>query len=172
LVVISTLCPASFAEIPECELRSTAAATIYLVAIYAHEAGPGMRYTYQTPVMVLEPGYVARPCPCEGYPIGFEWHMVPPEFEKSTPVLVKSCGDTSRVYPFIFKDGFDGGDTSQWSKEVEMDPETAAAMDRWITGNYGEDHPDNQPRRCPYCEEEIHEDAEQCPYCEEDITDE
>lgn len=105
-------------SIPQCELRATSAATIYAVAVYAHEdaARPGMRYTYQTPPQTLEPGYVARPCPCEGYPIGFEWYMVPPEFEKSTPVLVKSCGDTGRVYPFIFKDGFEGGDTSQWDK--------------------------------------------------------
>lgn len=29
-----------------------------------------------------------------------------------------------------------------------------AALDRWITGNYGEDHPDNGPlAKCPDCGE-------------------
>jgi hypothetical protein len=42
------------------------------------------------------------------------------------------------------------------------------ALDRWITGNWGEDHPDNHPRVCPDCEEEIPEDCDECPYCEEE----
>ena len=40
-----------------------------------------------------------------------------------------------------------------------------AALDAWITGNYGEDHPDNQPCHCPDCEAEIDCDEEECPYC-------
>ena len=38
-------------------------------------------------------------------------------------------------------------------------------LDAWITGNYGEDHPDNQPRRCPICECELDEDEDTCPRC-------
>lgn len=97
---------------------TSGAAYIYVVAIWAHEdpAAPGRRYTFTSwPGKTLGLMQVASPCPCEGYPIGFEWYMVPPEFEKTIPVLVKSCGDTSRIYPFIFSDGFELGDTSRWS---------------------------------------------------------
>jgi hypothetical protein len=103
--------------IPDCPLRVTdGAATIYLVAIYAHESPtyPGMRYTFETDSMIIAPGEVATPCPCEGYPIGFEWYYIPPNFTKSAGVVVKECGDTGRPYPRIFKDGFESGDTSRW----------------------------------------------------------
>ena len=98
-----------------CPLTVTATADIYLIAIYAHEASPGVRYVYQTAPMTIHPGEVANPCPCEGYPIGFEWHWVVPEFEKAS-TLVKSCGDTSRVYPKIFADGFESGGTERWNQ--------------------------------------------------------
>jgi len=120
IFMLAILAAQAFAEVPECPLSVDSAATIYMVAIYAHEdaARPGMRYTFQAPPQTLEPGSVARPCPCEGYPIGFEWYHVAPEFSKSVDVLVKSCGDTSRVYPFIFKDGFESGTTARWSSTI------------------------------------------------------
>ena len=43
----------------------------------------------------------------------------------------------------------------------------SGALDRWITGNYGEDHPDNQAPRCVHCDEELHEDETSCPFCGE-----
>ena len=47
-----------------------------------------------------------------------------------------------------------------------------AALDAWITGNYGEDHPDNQPRYCPCCEAELDDDdldAGKCERCGKEI---
>ena len=41
------------------------------------------------------------------------------------------------------------------------------SLDAWITGNYGELHPDNNPPRCEHCEEELDEDATSCPFCGE-----
>lgn len=103
---------------PDCDLTSTAAATVYLVAVFAHEdpARPGTRYTYQTLPQTLVPGMVARPGPYEACPIGFEWFHVPPVFPTEQELLpAKICGDTGRVFPFIFDDGFETGNTTRWS---------------------------------------------------------
>lgn len=110
-------------EVPECPLTvSDGAASVYLVAIWAHEDpnNLGMRYTVQAQPQTLEPGQVATPT-YEGYPIGFEWHHVPPIFPTSkTATIVKSCGDTGRVFPPVFSDGFEGGDTSRWTRSVPL----------------------------------------------------
>jgi len=46
-------------------------------------------------------------------------------------------------------------------------------LDSWITGNYGEDHPDNEPRRCPYCEEDLTDcEDDECPRCGKELDDE
>ena len=119
IFMLAILAAQAFAEVPECPLRADADASVYVIAIYAHESEvDGVRYTYQSPPLLLPVGHVANPCPCEGYPIGFEWYHVAPEFSKSVDVLVKSCGDTSRVYPFIFKDGFESGTTARWSSTI------------------------------------------------------
>jgi hypothetical protein len=112
---------------PDCELRTTAAATIWLVSVFAHEdpANPGHRYIHTTDKLTIEPGEVARTCyqtgrqpaPCEGWPIGFEWHWEIPEFSKAS-ALVKTCGETGRIFPPIFSDGFETGNTSRWTRTV------------------------------------------------------
>jgi hypothetical protein len=94
---------------------------VYLIAFYAHESPiRGKRYTYTTPTMWIPPGYQANPCPCEGYPIGFEWRI------SRNGELLKTCGDTSPVYPRtptpvptgIFSDGFESGTTGKWSASI------------------------------------------------------
>ena len=96
-----------------CPLSVSGTAEVYMVAIYAHESPvQGVRYVFTTEPQIvtdatLTPTY-------EGYPVGFEWWHKAPDFQKSTDVLVKSCGDTDRVYPFVFSDGFESGDTSRW----------------------------------------------------------
>jgi len=111
---------------PECILRSPLSSkAVQLVAIYAHESPVfGVRYTFTTPSDLMDPGDVARPCPCEGHPVGFEW------YNANTGSLLKVCGDTSRVYPrsptptptpvpdVIFSDGFETGTTARWSSST------------------------------------------------------
>lgn len=128
----------TFGQIPECPLRvSDGAATIYMVAIYAHESPtiPGERYMFETDSMILAPGETATPCPCEGYPIGFEWYYIPPTFTKSAGVLVKGCGDTGKPYPDIFRDGFESGDTSRWSYTF-IPPPALIFADSFESGGY------------------------------------
>lgn len=98
------------AEVPDCPLTVTdGCASVYMIAIYEHEHPglPGQRYTYITPTQTLCPGNTATPGPYEGSPIGFEWYWSQPLFPKS--LLTKQCGDTSKVYPHIFTDGFELG---------------------------------------------------------------
>jgi hypothetical protein len=55
------------------------------------------------------------------------------------------------------------------TRRMNMD---LAALDRWITGNWGEDHPDNQPSYCPSCEAELDDDdfdAGKCERCGKEI---
>ena len=103
----------------ECSLTlsSEFPVSVYMTAIYAHEAAPQVRYYYETNPMILMPGHTATPCPCEGTPIGFEWYVIPPEFSKATMDAVKSCGDTSLVYPLIFADGFETGTLERWGND-------------------------------------------------------
>jgi hypothetical protein len=111
--------PPANCDVVECDLRSTNAGTVYLIAVFEHQdpARPGMRYTCQTPPQTLEPGKVARPGPYDACPVGFEWWHIPPDFTLSVgDVLVKSCGDTDRLHPHFFSDGFETGDTSRWSR--------------------------------------------------------
>jgi len=98
---------------PACELSLPNGGTVVLEAFYAHEAeGGGRRYTFRTSPQTVPPGSLVRPCPCEGYPIGFRWYLA----EGGTPL--KSCGDTSTVYALIFSHGFEGGSTQGWSATV------------------------------------------------------
>ena len=100
----------------ECPLTVTeGVATIYAEVIYAHEdpANPGWRYTYTTEAQVITEGHTAH-LQAEGHPIGCEWYYQQPEFQKAK-VLIKQCGDTRRVFPNIFADGFESGDVLKWS---------------------------------------------------------
>jgi hypothetical protein len=119
---------------PTCELYLPAGGTIYLVVYYEHESERlGEAYSYTvgptaisgvktTPAKVL-PGSLVRPCPCEGHPVGFSWH------DNTSGAVLKRCGITETVYPptptptpgpeLIFRDGFETGDTSRWTREVE-----------------------------------------------------
>jgi len=78
-----------------------------LEAIYAHEDpdNPGQRYM-AVDTVTLGPGQRAGIGAYEGSPIGFEWYH--------DGALVKSCGDTGGVFPPIFADGFESGDTGRW----------------------------------------------------------
>jgi len=99
---------------PECPLQVSGVAEVYMVAIYAHESPVhGVRYTFTTEPQVVTENATLTPS-YEGHPIGFEWWHKAPDFQKSTDVLVKSCGGTDRVYPFIFSDGFETGTTERW----------------------------------------------------------
>jgi len=81
-----------------------------MVAIYAHESEvPDQRYVYETPPQFVPAGSTVSPGPYEGYPVGFEFYV--------DTVLLKSCGETIRGYPF-FADGFESGDFKAWT-EVE-----------------------------------------------------
>ena len=80
-----------------------------MVAIYAHESTTkGVRYTYQTNTETVIAGSIVSPCPCEGFPIGFEWY--------SGEVMLRGCGDTGRVFASIFADGFESGDFRAWTE--------------------------------------------------------
>lgn len=49
---------------------------------------------------------------------------------------------------------------------------TQGQIDRWITGNYGEDHPDNQESYCPTCDEVISQEdyeADKCSNCGKEV---
>ena len=98
---------------PACELSAPSGA-IYLVAYYAHESEVrGVRYSYKTAPVTYRPGRTVKPCPCQGFPIGFEWFTV-------AGAVLKSCGDTSTAHwhSHIFSDGFETGDTDRWSLVV------------------------------------------------------
>ena len=52
---------------------------------------------------------------------------------------------------------------------------TSAQLDAWITGNYGYDHPDNQPCYCPHCDAELTDDdisADKCSNCGKEVESE
>ena len=104
----------SVIQTPECPLQVSGVAEVYMVAIYGHESTTtGVRYTFTTVPKTVENSTLTPTY--EGLPVGFEWWHKAPDFQKSTDVLVKSCGDTSRVYQNpIFSDGFETGDTSNW----------------------------------------------------------
>lgn len=108
--------------VPECPITvSGGCASVFTITVYAHEdqSRPGMRYVYQADPQTLCPGFTARPGPFQGYPIGFEWHHVPPIFPpKKTTTEILSCGDTGRVFPPIFSDGFESGGTGAWTLSV------------------------------------------------------
>jgi len=95
---------------PACELTFATSSEIYLVTYYAHESptDQGKRYFHQTAPALIPPGSNVRPCPCEGYPIGFEWRSA------NDNQIIKSCGDTNLSYPHIFSDGFESGNTEEW----------------------------------------------------------
>lgn len=111
---------------PPCILHVDGPGSIYLVAFWAHESPTyGERYTFAAPSLSVPPGpHSARPDGVEGYPIGYEW------WNAVSGELLKSCGDTSKIYPrtptptptpppsSIFADGFESGDTSRWSSTV------------------------------------------------------
>jgi len=98
---------------PECPLQVSGVAEVYMVAIYAHESPvTGVRYTFTTEPRTVTDAVLAPTY--DGLPVGFEWWHKAPDFQKSTDVLVKSCGGTDRVYPFIFSDGFETGTTERW----------------------------------------------------------
>lgn len=91
---------------PECVL-STTGGSVLMVAIYAHEAAPGIRYTYTAGPIAVPVASTVRPSEVEGTPVGYEWWI--------DGTVVKSCGDTDRAYPlYIFRDGFESGDFSAW----------------------------------------------------------
>jgi hypothetical protein len=95
---------------PACELLLPSVESVYLVAFYLHgsESHPGMRYNFQTSSVVVPPGAIARPCPCQGHPVGFKWYT-------ADGVLLKACGDTSTLHWLIFRDGLETGTTDSWS---------------------------------------------------------
>jgi hypothetical protein len=98
---------------PACALPLPSGGTIYLVAFYEHESdAQGTRYSFQTAPVWVAPGSTARPCPCEGYPVGFQWYT-------SDGVLLKSCGDVTTKHWHLFSDGFETGDVSKWMVEDE-----------------------------------------------------
>ena len=93
---------------PECPLILPVGGTVYLVAFYEHTIDDDTRYSYQTTTVSVPPGFTARPCPCEGYPVGFKWF-------NGSGVLLKSCGDTIKNLD-IFEDGFESGDWGEWGE--------------------------------------------------------
>jgi len=142
----------------ECPLTVTSGgATVYAKVIYAHEdpANPGMRYVYETSRHVVLSGHTAT-LEYEGYPIGAEWYMVPPEFQKSSHSIVKSCGDTGRVFPDIFRDGFERGDAGAWDQIVPPQgtptptpPATPTITPTPTITNTPSNTPTNTPTRTP-----------------------
>ena len=102
---------------PACELVSPAGGTVYLVAYYEHESSTsGTRYQFQTAPVAIPPGSTARPCPCQGHPVGFRWYS-------SDGSILKTCGDTSTKHLHIFSDGFESGDLGKWTtqkKDIEQ----------------------------------------------------
>jgi hypothetical protein len=93
---------------PECILHMIGPGRVFLVAIYSHEKN-GARYTYEVyPKDVPIGHYRGDPSDVEGEPVGYEW------WDANGTRLLKSCGDAGRVFPMIFSDGFETGDTSRW----------------------------------------------------------
>jgi hypothetical protein len=82
-----------------------------MVAIYDHEASPGIRYTYTAGPVIVPLAATVRPSEVEGEPIGYEWWV--------DGMVVKSCGDTDRAYTLIFSDGFESGDLRAWMEVVD-----------------------------------------------------
>ena len=94
---------------PTCELRLPGSGLVYLTAYYKHESSTqGTRYTFETTSKELRPGEVARPCPCEGTPVGFTWSFT------TTGKPFMECGDTGWKHWHIFSDGFESGDLEAW----------------------------------------------------------
>lgn len=97
---------------PACELGLPNGGSVYLIAFYLHESEQrGVRYSYRTASISVSPGSLLRPCPCEGHPVGFEWHTADGR-------LLGSCGDTATEIEAIFEDGFETGNTKAWGVAV------------------------------------------------------
>lgn len=111
---------------PPCTLHVSGPGRVFLVGIWAHEwPVEGRRWTYTSENLVVAAGQqVLNPRYVQGYPIGFEW------WDAVSGTLLKSCGDTGRVYPrsptptptpvpdTIFSDGFETGTTARWSSST------------------------------------------------------
>ena len=95
---------------PACELSLPGGGAVYLVGFYLHESEKQLktRYTFQTAPVSVGPGALLRPCPCEGFPVGFKWYTADGR-------LIRACGDTATILPFIFEDGFETGTIDRWS---------------------------------------------------------
>ena len=109
----------------ECPVTVTGSVKIYLKAYYMHENPHGQRYVYTTPTQIATNATVTI-TDVEGYPVAFEWYARPYgtvtkaelEFE-----LAATCGEVpDPVFPFIFGDGFESGDTRMWSEVFNPPP--------------------------------------------------
>jgi hypothetical protein len=90
-----------------CTLTVPRGSTVRLVAWYAHEWPRGLHWRSEdTWTNSLVPVLTVRPS-CEGHPIGYQWYL--------DDALAKTCGVIPPPRWVLFADGFETGDTSQWS---------------------------------------------------------
>ena len=106
----------------ECPATVTGSVEIYAKAYYLHEdpGNLGYRYTFTTDVEIHTNETVYAHA--EGHSVAVEWYSRPYGIVTKAETsfeLAKTCGEVpDPVFPFIFADGFESGDTRAWSHTV------------------------------------------------------
>jgi hypothetical protein len=104
---------------PYCQVTVEGSVEMYVVGYWGHQQ-PDTHYRriYQTDVAIFTNTIVG--VEYDGTPLAIEWYSRPYGIvTKNSFELVKTCGTVpSRIFPLIFQDGFETGNTDAWSPEV------------------------------------------------------
>jgi hypothetical protein len=113
----------------ECPATVVGSWEVFLRAYYLHENPPGLRWIYTSPTITVTDTTLEL-TNIEGIPVAYVWWTRPhggltKDDTEFTPA--KTCGTVpDPVFPFIFSDGFEGGNLGAWSSssaapEVEFE---------------------------------------------------
>ena len=105
----------------ECPATVVGSMEMYLTAHYINEYPRGLYWVYTSPVQIVT-NETATITDVEGIPVGYRWWARPygEVTKEDAPFeMVKECGEIPvQPWPWIFDDGFEGGNTKAWSKVV------------------------------------------------------
>ena len=108
-------------ETPYCQITVSGTVEVFLIAYWEHqEPDTHYRRIYETAPIIATNTIVG--VEYDGTPLAIEWWARPYGIVTKVDIqfeLVKTCGTVpSRIFPLIFEDGFEGGNTDAWSLVV------------------------------------------------------
>ena len=98
-----------------CPLTITSPAEVYAKVYYLGGHPGGKRYVHTTFMVKLRDSVISvNP---DGSPVAVVWYSK--QIDQDVFRAVQTCGTVpSRIFPLIFQDGFEGGNTDAWSLVV------------------------------------------------------